>query len=61
MVQTLSKPAFELKEFLVNEFGILIRDASNFKELDKSYFRIAIQKPEMNKLLIEGIKLWVQL
>jgi len=61
MVQTLSKPAFELKEFLINEFDILIRDASNFKELDKSFFRIAIKKPEMNRLLIEGIKLWVQL
>lgn len=61
MVQSLSRPANELKEFLVKEYGILIRDASNFKGLDKSFFRIAIQKPKMNKLLVKGIKYWLQL
>lgn len=61
MVESLSKPASELKEFLVKEFGILIRDASNFKELDSSFFRIAIQKPDMNKILVKGIKYWLQL
>jgi threonine-phosphate decarboxylase len=60
LVQSLSKPASELKEFLVKEYGILIRDASNFKELDKSYFRIAIQKTNMNKILVKGVKHWLQ-
>jgi len=61
MVQSLSLPAYDLKEFLLREYGLLIRDASNFKELDPSFFRISVQKPEMNKLLIKGIKYWVRL
>lgn len=61
MVQSLLRPACDLKKFLVEEYGILIRDASNFKELDQSFFRIAVQEPDMNKLLIKGIKYWMQL
>ena len=61
MVQTLLGPARELKKFLVEEYGILIRDASNFKELDQSFFRVAVQKPDMNRLLVKGIKYWMQL
>jgi threonine-phosphate decarboxylase len=61
MVQSLLGPACELKNFLIEEYGILIRDASNFKELDQSFFRVAVQKPDMNRLLIKGIKYWLQL
>ena len=61
MVQSLAQPAHKLKDFLLKEYGILIRDASNFKELDPSFFRIAVQKPEINKLLMKGIKYWMQL
>ena len=50
--------AKDLKEFLVNEYGLLIRDASNFKGLNDSYFRIAAQEQKHNKLLVQGIKHW---
>ena len=33
----------ELKAYLANRHGLLIRDASNFEGLDKRYFRIASQ------------------
>ena len=48
-----------LKEFLANEKGLLIRDASNFEGLDDGCFRIAVQSPEADDLLIEGIKEWM--
>jgi threonine-phosphate decarboxylase len=48
-----------LKEFLVKEKGLLIRDASNFEGLDEGCFRIAVQSPEADDLLIEGIKEWI--
>lgn len=48
-----------LKEFLAQEKGLLIRDASNFEGLDDGCFRIAVQNPEADDLLIEGIKEWI--
>ena len=53
--------AADLKEWLVREKGLLIRDASNFKELDKGCFRIAAQTPEENDMLVEAIREWQQL
>ncbi|MDE6072143.1 MAG: aminotransferase class I/II-fold pyridoxal phosphate-dependent enzyme [Muribaculaceae bacterium] len=50
----------ELKEYLVEHYGILIRDASNFEGLDERYFRVAAQSPEENDLLIEGVKEWLK-
>ncbi|MCQ2217084.1 MAG: aminotransferase class I/II-fold pyridoxal phosphate-dependent enzyme [Paludibacteraceae bacterium] len=51
--------ASDLKNFLVGSYGVLIRDASNFEGLDSSYFRIAIQTPKENELLIKGISEWM--
>ena len=48
-----------LKKFLVQEKGLLLRDASNFEGLDDGCFRIAVQNPEADDLLIEGIKEWI--
>ena len=48
-----------LKDFLAVEKGILIRDASNFTGLDESCFRIAVQSPEENDLLIQAIREWI--
>lgn len=45
-----------LKNYLANEKQLLIRDASNFVGLDKSYFRVASQTPEENRWLLEAIK-----
>lgn len=48
-----------LKKFLLEKKGILIRDASNFRELDETYFRLCTQKPDKNELLFPAIKEWL--
>lgn len=53
--------AAQLKEYLVENHGILIRDASNFRMLDESYFRVAAQTDEENDLLISAVKQWIML
>lgn len=47
--------ATQLKELLATNHGILIRDASNFTGLDHRYFRIAVQHPNENNILIDSI------
>ena len=47
--------AADLKDSLVRQHGILIRDASNFTGLDAHYFRIAAQSREENNRLLEAI------
>lgn len=49
----------ELKKHLVQKYGILIRDASNFETLDGRYFRIAAQSWMMNDMLINAVKEWI--
>lgn len=51
--------ACELKQWLVDNYGVLIRDASNFHGLTPRHFRIAVQRPEENDLLIEAIGKWL--
>lgn len=53
--------AADLKEYLISEVGILIRDASNFEGLDKTYFRVAAQTQEENNLLIEYVTKWLDI
>ena len=48
--------AAELKEYLAKEYGILIRDASNFTGLTPHYFRIATQSPAENDALVAAIR-----
>ena len=50
--------AAQLKDFLANNHGILIRDASNFKGLDEHHFRIAVQTFEENTHLLNILKEW---
>lgn len=50
-----------LKDYLANEYGFLIRDASNFEGLSDDFFRVATQSPEENKKLIEYITKWLTL
>lgn len=50
--------AVDLKDFLANEYGILIRDASNFQGLNDSYIRIATQTPAENDRLVQAIRDW---
>ena len=51
--------ASALKEYLANEHGILIRDASNFDGLDEHYFRLAAQSPAENDRLVAAIAAWL--
>ena len=50
----------ELKNWLVEHHGILIRDASNFHGLDDHCFRVAAQTPEENAALLNAIKAYQQ-
>ena len=50
----------ELKNWLVEHHGILIRDASNFHGLDDHCFRVAAQTPEENDALLNAIKAYQQ-
>lgn len=44
-----------LKQFLLDKYGLLIRDASNFRGLDSSFFRLSVQNSCQNELLIRAI------
>lgn len=50
-----------LKNHLANEYGFLIRDASNFEGLAGEYFRVAGRSPEENTELVTYIKEWLNL
>ncbi|PWJ55033.1 threonine-phosphate decarboxylase [Dyadobacter jejuensis] len=47
-----------LKTFLLDEYGILIRDAHNFRGLTPQHFRVATLMPDQNGLLITALKEW---
>ncbi|NDV95827.1 pyridoxal phosphate-dependent class II aminotransferase [Dysgonomonas sp. 521] len=51
--------ARDLKQYLIDDFGILIRDASNFYGLDEHYLRVATQSPSENDLLVKAIREWI--
>jgi len=46
----------ELKNWLIEHYGILIRDASNFYGLDDHCFRVAAQTPQENDALVSAIR-----
>lgn len=48
--------ANSLKLELFEKYNILIRDASNFIGLDRSYIRVAIKSHNDNKVLIESLR-----
>ena len=48
--------AEELKDKLIKESKIIIRDASNFIGLDNKYIRVAIKRREENVKLIKNLK-----
>lgn len=47
-----------LKKYLIEKYGLLIRDASNFRHLTQKHVRIALQSSEMNKKLISALREW---
>ena len=48
--------AKELKHYLATQKRMLIRDASNFKELTEGHFRVAAASKEADNMLVEAIK-----
>jgi threonine-phosphate decarboxylase len=50
--------AAELKRYLIEHNGLLIRDASNFRGLSEAHFRLATLSPEQNVWMIEALKAW---
>jgi len=47
--------AAELKSYLINNHGLLIRDAANFRGLTPHHFRVACQSSIENQLLTEAL------
>jgi threonine-phosphate decarboxylase len=47
-----------LKHYLVNGYGILVRDASNFRGLTVQHIRVAAQSPWQNHRLTEALRAW---
>lgn len=48
----------DLKRYLAEEHGLLIRDASNFRGLSNRYVRIAPQDEAANQKLVKALKQW---
>ncbi|PTY08137.1 threonine-phosphate decarboxylase [Opitutaceae bacterium EW11] len=48
----------ELKSWLVDKHGLLVRDASNFRGLDARFVRVASQGPESDRWLVDGLAEW---
>lgn len=60
LVRMTQGTAADLKQYLIEEHGILIRDASNFRGLTPQHFRIAVQMPETNRLLVDALTLYFE-
>ncbi|MFB6457023.1 pyridoxal phosphate-dependent aminotransferase [Chitinophaga sp. Hz27] len=61
LFETLTGTATELRSWLLEKYGILIRDASDFEGLSSGFCRIACRSEEDNKLLITALKKWSHL
>ena len=52
--------AADLKRYLLEMHGILIRDASNFRTLDGRYIRLSTQTREENEALLQALDAWTK-
>ncbi len=57
LIKLVNKDARELREEIFIKGNILIRDASNFKNLDNSYIRIAIKSHKENLKILDQLKI----
>lgn len=55
MLLKLPRPASEVKERLASVYGLLVRDASNFRGLTEWHIRIATQTPQANDALVSAL------
>lgn len=51
--------AAALKQYLWDNHGLLIRDASNFRSLDDTYIRISAQTAAENEVLVGAVREWL--
>jgi threonine-phosphate decarboxylase len=58
LVKMKERTAAELKQFLIERFGLLIRDASNFRGLTAQHFRISVQEEMWNRQLVKALYLF---
>ena len=58
LAETLNGKASALKQYLLQNWGILIRDAGNFRGLGEGYFRVATLSADKNQLLVNALKEW---
>lgn len=56
LIKLLFNKSHEIKRRIFEDFGILIRDASNFRGLDDSYIRLAIKSREDNLKMIKSLE-----
>ena len=61
LVQMCGQSAAELKRFLIDRYGILIRDAGNFRGLSPGHFRVATLSSEKNQWLIQALAEWIRI
>ena len=59
LVQLRTGHASALKDYLMHNHSLLIRDASNFEGLDERFFRIAAQDPDENDALVQAVADWL--
>lgn len=58
LARILVRNAAQLKDFLIDKHGLLIRDAGNFRGLTRQHFRLATQRLEDNLLMINALREW---
>ncbi|MBO9613474.1 MAG: aminotransferase class I/II-fold pyridoxal phosphate-dependent enzyme [Dyadobacter sp.] len=58
LARTLVRNAAQLKDFLMERYGLLIRDASNFRGLTRQHFRLATQRSGDNYKMINALREW---
>jgi threonine-phosphate decarboxylase len=56
LCETSRGSAAELQQWLLEQHGLLIRDASNFRGLGPGHFRLATLSPDRNQLLVTALK-----
>jgi len=58
LAETRTGTAADLKAYLLDKHGLLIRDASNFRGLRPGHFRLCTLAPDRNALLIDALAQW---
>jgi threonine-phosphate decarboxylase len=60
LFETLTGTAATLKAWLMENHGILIRDAANFYGLSQGHCRVACRSEADNRLLTTALRKWTQ-